>query len=189
MKLKNIKFKQAVYSIIMTAIVTAVLLIINLISETAELQFDMTDKGIFSLSQETETLAENLEHDVIIYALYKPGKESKQIQLILDLYSEFNKISVEIIDPDRNPALLNSFQSENKSLTTGSLIVQSGSYWQVIEEIDLYNINYSEAGPQIFGLKAEQNITSALAYVKTGPYPSPLQDHYVFLYQKPEIPN
>ena len=171
MKFFDTKLKQATYSLIMTIIVIAALLITNLITETIDLQFDMTEKGLFSLSPETEQIISELNNDVTIYALFKPGRESKQILGVLDQYSSFRNIDVEIIDPDRNPAILSKFQDETTTINEGALVVDGGSYWQVIDGIDLYSINYSQAGPQVFGLKAEQKITSAISYVKTGRIP------------------
>ncbi|MDA3808742.1 MAG: GldG family protein [Spirochaetaceae bacterium] len=171
MKLFDVKLKQAAYSLLMTGFVLAALFIINLITETVNLKLDMTERGVFSLSDETAAIVQDLKNDVTIYALFKQGHESKQIVGILDQYSAFKKLKVKIIDPDRNPALLTQFQVGNETIATGSIIVQSGSYWQVINEIDLYSIKYSQEGPQILGLKVEEKITSAIAYVKTGRKP------------------
>lgn len=171
MKLLDIKLKQAAYSLLITAFVIAALLIINLITETVDIQFDMTERGIFSLTDETKLIINELENDVTIYALYKQGREPKQIMGILDQYSALNGINVDIIDPDRNPALLARFKENNETIEAGSLIVQSGPFWQVIREIDLYSINYSQAGPQVLGLKVEQRITTAIAFVMTGRTP------------------
>jgi len=52
------------------------------------------------------------------------------------------------------------------------LIVKSGNYWKVIKKIDLYNLNYSQSGSQIYGQKVEQQITSAIAYVMSGRIPN-----------------
>lgn len=171
MKFFDKKLKQAAYSLIMTIILSAALLIFNMILETIDPKFDMTEKGLFSLSSETEQIIDDIERDVTIYALFKPGRESKQILGVLDQYSSFGKINVEVIDPDRNPAILSKFHDETTPVNEGALIVESGSNWQVIDGLDLYEVNYSQSGPQVFGLKAEQKITSAISYVKTGRIP------------------
>ncbi|NQT59257.1 MAG: Gldg family protein [Bacteroidetes bacterium] len=119
MKLFDTKIKQASYSVLMVIIVLAVLLVVNLIAETLDLKFDLTEKGLFSLSEETISILHALEGEVDIYALYKPGRESKQIVGVLDQYSDYKRISVKIIDPDRILLFLHLFRLMVKPFQLG----------------------------------------------------------------------
>lgn len=171
MKFSNLKLKQSAYSTLMIIFIVTIILIVNLITATFNLQFDMTKKGLFTLSNESKTIIDTLDKKTYIYALYKQGEEPKQIIGVLHLYSRNSNISVHIIDPDRSPALISQLINQNEVLSIGSIIVKSGSFHKIINEKELYNADYSTSTPQVYGLKIEQKITGAISYVVNGRIP------------------
>jgi ABC-type uncharacterized transport system involved in gliding motility auxiliary subunit len=156
-----------------TIVVLAGLILFNLLFQSIPAQWDMTRKKLFSLTDQTISLMENLDQDVMIYLLAKPGQEPVDILEVLEQYAgSSSRINLDIVDPDRNPTLVSQYAEEGESITNGSVIVVSGDYSRVIDRLDLYSISYSQQGqPQVLGMTAEQRITSALAYVTSGREP------------------
>ena len=169
----NFKAKHAGMAALTTIAVLAGLILFNLLFQSIPAQWDMTRKKLFSLTDQTTSLIESLDQDVMIYLLSKPGQEPKDIMEVLERYAgASSRISLELIDPDRNPTLISQYSEEGQSITNGSVIVVSGSYSRVIDRIDLYSISYNQQGqPQVLGMTAEQRVTSALAYVISGREP------------------
>lgn len=169
----NFKARHAGMAAIMNIAVLGGLILFNLLFQNIPAQWDMTKRKLFSLTDQTTGLINNLEKDVQIYLLAKPGQEPKDIQEVLDRYAESSsKINLDVIDPDRNPALISSYTEEGQTVSPGSVIVASGAYSRVINRMDMYSISYSQQGqPQVLGMAVEQRITSALSYVSTGMEP------------------
>ncbi|MBN2625726.1 MAG: GldG family protein [Spirochaetales bacterium] len=167
----NFKAKQAAMATVSLILIIAGIIILNLIVGKIPAQWDMTPKKLYSLTDDTKDVLSGLNQDITIYALFPVGQEVPDIMEVLKLYENSSKhITVETVDPDRNPGLLKRFQEEeNTELTKGSLVVFTENYFKVIAYLDMYDTSMNQQGQmQVFGFAAEQRITSALAYVNTG---------------------
>jgi ABC-2 type transport system permease protein len=167
----NFKVKQTAMATLSLIVIIAGIIILNLIVGKIPAQWDLTPKKLFSLTPDTEVVLDSLESDVTIYALFSAGQEADDIMEVLNRYdTKSKKISIEVVDPDRNPGLLKRFQEEeDKELGKGSLIVFNSENYRVIPYMDLYETSVNQQGQmQVFGFSAEQRITSALGYVNTG---------------------
>jgi len=169
----DFKTRHAGVSALITISVLAAIIIVNILVGQLDLKADLTPKKLFSLSDETKTLLEELDSDVDIIALFEPGKEPESIMETVNKYARSSKkVTVRVIDPDREPALVARFSDEDKPISKGSFIVSSGNFFRVITAMDMYNISYSQQGqPQVLGQKIEQQVTSAIAYVVSGRTP------------------
>lgn len=171
---KSKKFKYGGYATLMTAVVIAIVLIVNLVIEQIPLTMDMTQNKMFSLSDQTKKIIDSVEEDVELVALYETGSESPTVDEILQKYSNVSKnISYRTIDPIRYPQLVSEYQENGESLDTGDIIVKSGERNKIISRYDMYN--YSQANQygqqQVESLAVEQQITSAINYVTTEDLP------------------
>ncbi len=167
----NFKAKQAAMATVSLILIIAGIIVLNLIVEKIPAQWDMTNKKLYSLTEDTEDILSGLSKDITIYALFTAGQEADDIMEVLNLYDKGSRnITVEVIDPDRNPGLLKRFQEEEDTeLGKGSLVVFSDAYFKVIPYMDMYDTSYNQQGQmQVFGFAAEQRITSAVSYVDTG---------------------
>jgi len=168
LKTKNVKYGG--YAAIITIAVLIGLIVINLIIQQFPTEIDLTEKKLYSLTDQTEKVLDNLKNEVIIYALYAPGNEAEEILAVLRRYeNKSDKVRIEFIDPDKNPAFLAKYDPEGSGISQGSLIVEAGENFKVITPFDLYDISYGQNGqPQITGLSAEPRVTSAILYVTSG---------------------
>jgi len=94
-------------SALMVALFIAILTIINFIVARHEVRIDLSDMGVFSLSPQTENILKNLEQEVKITAFFADQSKGKdRAQDLFDNYrKQTRKIKIEIIDPDKKPAI------------------------------------------------------------------------------------
>ena len=160
----DFKTRHAGISGLITIAVLAALILLNILLGETSIQADLTPKKLFSLTDETRTLLDGLQREVEIYALFTPGQEPESIMDSVNEYERHSSmVSVQVLDPDRNPGVLARFIQDGAEIVHGSFIVSSGSNYRVINASDLYGDSYS--------FKVEQLITSAVAYVSSGRSP------------------
>ena len=160
----DFKTRHAGTSALITVVVLAALIILNILLGETTVQADLTPKKLFSLTDESRTLLEGLEREVEIYALFTPGQEPESIMDSVNEYERLSSmVSVRVLDPDRNPGVLARFAEDGGEIARGSFIVSSGSNYRVISASDIYSDSYS--------FKLEPLVTSAVAYVSSGRSP------------------
>lgn len=170
---KNKRMRYGGYAALVTLAAIALLVLVNLIFQQLPAEIDMTENRLFTLSDQTIALIEGLEEEVVIYALYTPGRESANVVDVLQKYlRRSDKIRLEYIDPDKNPVFLRKYEDEDTNLSNGTIIFESGDIFRVIPSVDLYDVTYNQSGEaQVMGFKGEQRFTNALLYVTSGETP------------------
>ena len=186
MKIKDIKGFKALrdsfttrqvrfggYAALITIAVFVGLILINLIIGQFSPQIDMTEGGLFSLSEQTTQVVDEIKDPVKLYGLWRPGDENPQLKEVIDLYLARSKnIRLEVVDPNKNPALVSKFDKNNQGIQPGSLAVEGAKGFQVIAPSDMYDYTYNQKGNRsVTGLAMERRITAALLYVATGVTP------------------
>jgi ABC-type uncharacterized transport system involved in gliding motility auxiliary subunit len=166
--------KYGGYAALVTIALIIALILVNLIFQQFSPQFDLTENQLFSLSEETVKVIENLDGPVTIYGLWQQGGENTQIKEVVDLYTAKSRnIRLEVVDPDKNPGLLAKFDKDSQGLPTGALIVEGPKGFKVLSVYDMYDISYANPqSPQITGLAVERRITSALLFSASGETPA-----------------
>ena len=79
--------KQGSYSSMMTVIVLAVIVVINLIVAqipTSKTQIDLSTQKMYSITDETKTALKDLDQDVTMYYIVQKGSEDDTIEKLLD---------------------------------------------------------------------------------------------------------
>jgi ABC-2 type transport system permease protein len=182
--LSSKQLKYGGYATVITAVVIAIAIILNVVVTMLEdnigLRWDLTKHKVFSLSDTTIEILKDLKDDVKIYSLYPVGKENAMMKELLQRYrNQSDRISVQNVDPVRNPTFAQKFDKEKRGLPNGSLIItdKSEKKFKVLNEYDLYGFNYQ--AQTIDSLQAEQKITSAIVYVtaEENPVVYFLEDH------------
>ena len=187
MKLKDIKgiktiqesfrtrqVKYGGYAALITLAVIVGLILVNLIIGQFSPQIDMTEGGIFSLTEQTLQVVDQIKTPVIFYGLWSSGQENTQLTEVMDLYLSRNRnIRVEVVDPNKNPGLVSRFDKTNEGIPNGSLVVEGEKGSKVITPMDMYDFSYNQqsGNRSLMGISMERRITSALLYVATGHTP------------------
>jgi len=170
---KTRQVKYGGYAALITLAVIAGLIFLNLMVEQLSPQIDLTYSGLFSLSEETIQVLGNINTPVKFYGLWRPGEEDRNVMDVVNLYLSKNRnITLELVDPDRNPGFVMRYDRERRGISRGSLIVEGDKGFRVIAPSDMYDFSQNQqGGSYITGVSAERRITSALLFAGTGETP------------------
>jgi len=173
------------FSLTMTAVVIAVVVVVNLFA--AEIpatytKFDLTSQSLFSIGAETETILASVDEDVTFTILAQRGNEDTTIMSLLERYQALNDhIKIKTVDPVTNPTFIEKYSSE--VLPENSVIVESPKRFYVADNYAIYTVQYSEEelyyyyyyGQMPTGTKyfsGELALTTALDYVTRDDLPT-----------------
>ena len=165
---KNIAFKGGSYAIVLTCIVLALLVVVNLLANAlpASLtKLDISASKLYSITSNTKAVVNALEQDVTIYWVVQSGQEDNVIDNLLAKYDSLSDhIDVVKKNPDVYPAFAKQYTDE--TVSNNSLIVVSGEKYRYVPYSDIYvsqGSAYSYSYTTSFD--GEGAITSAIDYV------------------------
>ena len=154
-------FRSGLYSAAITAAVLVLAVLVNLLVRalpTKYTTFDLSEAGLYTLSDSSAQVAQGLTQDVTIYYLCETGNEDQIISKLLDKYaSESSHITWEIKDPAIYPTFAAQYGAQDAA--SGSLILVSGEQSVVLDASDLYDYDYSDYYTTNHG---EQTLTDTL---------------------------
>ncbi len=161
--------KNGSYSVAYTAILIAVLIVINLIvAEIPEAytKIDVSDTAMHTMTEETKEFLDTLDEDVTIYYIVQNGNEDELVAHLLTRYEEYSK-NLKVVKKD--PVLYPTFVSQytNEAVNENSVIVVNGDKYKIVDYTDMYEteVDYYSYTTTTTGFKAEGAIDSAIAYV------------------------
>lgn len=171
--LANPKVRYGGYAGLITLAVIVLAVILNLVVQQFNWQVDLTDRGVFTLSEQSRGIIDELEDDVTIYLLARRNETDDQILEALRRFEAASPlISIEVIDAETNPQFAERYDPEGEGLRNGSVVVASGDKFRAISGVDLYSLDTrNPQNPQVLGLNVERRITNALIFVATGRTP------------------
>ena len=161
--------KNGSYTMVMSVIFIAVVIVINMIVSMIPSKYseiDISSQKLYSIGDETKKMLKDLEKDVTIYQIAQSGSEDENIANLLKKYEDESKhIKVEQKDPVVNPKFVSQYTSDD--LSANSLIVVCGDRNKVIDYNNIYetSIDYQTYSSQTTGFDGEGQITSAIGYV------------------------
>ena len=166
-------FRSGLYSAAITAVVLVLAVLVNLLVRalpTKYTTFDLSEAGLYTLSDSSAQVAQGLTQDVTIYYLCETGNEDQIISKLLDKYaSESSHITWEIKDPAIYPTFAAQYGAQDAA--SGSLILVSGEQSVVLDASDLYDYDYSDyyaTGAANVTFDGESRITSAIYQLTSG---------------------
>jgi len=176
---KTKSFRAGGYTVAAACILLVILIIINVLVSSlpsTATQYDISTNRLFTLSDQTKTIASTIDRDITIYWLVRPGKEDTSLQTLLDRYKALSKfIHVERIDPDVYPYF--AAQYTDADVTDNCMIVVSegpnGTISKFIDSSDLYEYDYllyMYSGDLDADFAGEGIITGAIDFVINGTY-------------------
>ena len=157
------------YSIGVTAIVIAIVVVLNLVIQelpSSIREIDLSSEKLYTIGDQTKDLLDNLDKDVELYFIAQDGTESSDIQRLLERYEErTDHITVEQRDPAVYPTFTQEYTSD--SVSNNSIIVVCGDKSRVVDYSDMYetSINYQTYTQETTAFDGEGQLTSAINYV------------------------
>lgn len=146
---------------------------VQMLGERYNLEMDLSKEKYYSISDQTIEVLNNLEEDVYIYSLYRTGNIDETIYKLSSNYAASSPyVHYKNIDPTLEPGFTQKYDPSAKGISEGSMIVtnKDASLYKVLTVFDLYRID--TATMTAWAILAEQRITSAINFLKTGIAPS-----------------
>ena len=173
---KTRSFRIGGYSVATTALVLAILIVVNVLMSALPskwTQLDLSSNQLFTISQQTEEVIASLEDDVDIYWIAQSGAEDDTLGALLDKYAGMsNKLSVSKKDPNVNPTFVQKYVTSG--LYNNSLIVECGDRFRYVPYDEIFEYDYSNYyydGSYSVSFAGEAALTSAISYVTSNTLP------------------
>ena len=122
-----LKTRTALYGMNATVVIfvfLGILIAINVLTFHHKYIWDLTESSVYTLSPQTRKIAQNLPRKVKITAFFQIGNPGRdEFQQLVDGYKELtDQIEVQLVDPDRQPAVVKQY-----GVTTyGTVVFESG---------------------------------------------------------------
>ncbi len=174
---KTVKFTVFSYSAVVVSIAAVVLAnyLISLLPKGAT-EIDVTGSGKYTVSEEAKEALGELKQPVSVYCVgtkeMLDSYEEKELSNTLESFDALSKnLKVVYKDPSKEPSFVEKYT--DSSLGVGSLIIESGERFKVLNSYDLYEstVDYQTYSQIRTGYDGEGQIISAIGFVTTGVLP------------------
>ena len=174
-QLNQIALKGGGYSLIISCVVLAILIVVNIfvsVLPASWTNLDISSSQLYSITSNTKAVLNNLQEDVTIYWIVQAGEEDEILENLLAKYeSQSDHIQVVKKNPDVYPTFAQQYTSEE--VPNNSLIVECGDRSRYISNRDIYEytVDYYTYTEYADSFDGEGAITSAIDYVVTEELP------------------
>lgn len=172
----NMNFRKGTYSAGISAIVIAIVVVINMLAGQLPENIktiDLSNQKYYTVGKTTKNVIKKVKNDVTVYQLATKGNSDSQIKKLLNNYKSLNsKIEIKTLDPEKQPGLVTKYGASNAS--NNSIIVVSGDRYKLVDYNEIYQTDYSDyysSGNTSKSFDGEGQITSAINYVTTDDLP------------------
>ena len=160
--------KRGSYTLAMTSIVIAIVIIfnmiVNLIPENKR-QFDISSTNIYEISSKSEKIIKKVDDDVTFYVLAEKDSTDKRIKTFINKYASLSsKLHVKWIDPVLHPSALTKYGTEENNIVISCKKTNrttTVSFDDILVSSDSYYSTSSSAS----SFDGDGQLTSALNYV------------------------
>ena len=167
--LGKIAFRGGSYSLIITAVVLALLIVVNIFANRLPAtltKLDISASKLYSITSNTKAVVGNLQKDVTIYWIVQADAEDS---ILSNLLSKYESLSGHIQVVKKNPDVFPTFTANytEETVENNSLIVECGDRYRYIplEEIYEYEVDQYTYSYVVDAFDGEGVITSAIDYV------------------------
>ena len=156
-----------------------ILVLVNYIGSRRYARFDWTTTGRYSLSDKTVNVLKDLKTPVQVTVFMTAGTPLyPEVDELLKRYrAKSPMLSVETLDPTRNPARAKTFVEE-MGLRNLAVVFRAGDKKKIVTEDRIVEYDYTRArmggDPSVKNFRGEQEFTSAILAVTQGKVPKVL---------------
>jgi ABC-type uncharacterized transport system involved in gliding motility auxiliary subunit len=160
--------RYATAGVIATVLVIGLTIMVNWISVRRWHRFDMTSAKIYSLSEKSKSILAGLKDEIsVVVFMTEASSMYRQVSELLSRYEAASgKITVEFIDPDREPLRTQQLAEKFKIALADTVVFTYGDRTKYVTSDQLAEIDYSGAqygqGPKLKAFKGEEQFTSAI---------------------------
>lgn len=170
----KIAFRGGSYSLAITAVVLAILIVLNMLAEAlpASLtKYDISSAKLYSITSNTKAVVNALQEDVTIYWIVQSGEEDDVLENLLSKYDSLSD-HIEVVkkNPDIYPTFAEQYTTEE--VMNNSLVVECGERNRYIGLDDIY-LSQADMTTVSYDMSfdGEGAITSAIDYVVNAEQP------------------
>ena len=184
MNLLNPRIAERVHLGVSAVLFLSIVVMLNWLSFRHYERWDWTKQSLYTLSDRTVKELEALEETVELFVFMSEGESSyPDVKELLDRYrARSGKLSVQFVDPDRDPSrykvLMQRFDvgtavdlASGEEIADAAVVVSQGERRWTITRDDLVGMDYSslddDDGTKV-DVKAEQALTGAILQVTSG---------------------
>ena len=160
--------KRGSYTLAMTSIVIAIVIIfnmiVNLIPENKR-QFDISSTNIYEISSKSKKIINKVDHDVTFYVLAEKSSTDKRIKTFINKYASLSdKIHIKWIDPVLHPSALTKYGAEENNIVI-SCKKTNRTTTVSFDDILVSSNSYYSTSSSASSFDGDGQLTSALNYV------------------------
>ena len=160
--------KRGSYTLAMTSIVIAIVIIfnmiVNLIPENKR-QFDISSTNIYEISSKSKKIINNVDYDVTFYVLAEKSNTDKRIKTFINKYASLSdKIHIKWIDPVLHPSALTKYGTEENNIVI-SCKKTNRTTTVSFDDILASSTSYYSTSSSASSFDGDGQLTSALNYV------------------------
>ena len=163
-------FKHGSYSIAISAVVIAIVIVLNMILNQLPAgirNIDMSDTKIYEISDTSRDIIENLDKDVKIRIIASESGIDTRIMRFIEKYADMSeRISVETIDPVLHPSALEKYNTSENSVVVSCEATRKSTSFSLSDVIVYDQMSYYYYGQyKESEFDGEGQLTSAIDYV------------------------
>ena len=166
--MNNNRIKALSFSGIILILFIIILILVNVVAEIFvtknDLKIDISYSRYFSITQKTKDVLKEI-NDPVKITVFSNEKDFPALlkEYLIKYAKQSSYISLEFINPYKNPNIIAEYQKEGISVVSNSVLVEGPGKNQLIPLLDFYEIDRGTG--EATGLLAEQKLTSAVFFV------------------------
>jgi ABC-2 type transport system permease protein len=162
------KFRSGAYVTVVSTIVIVMVLLVNMLISSMNIEFDLSSQKMYSITQETKDYVAGIKDDITIYYIAQTNSELETFTKVIKKYDSMSKhIKVEYKDPVLYPTFTSQYTEEQ--VQENSVIVVNNtngkSKYIPYRDMIVQEMDYNTYQSTTTGIDIEGEITSALQYV------------------------
>ncbi len=179
-KIKD-KFSFNMGYIFLVVMIIVVFVFVNIIAAQLPLTFDFSSNEMYTISEATENLLDEIPVEVEIIALYDKvqglaDKNLSDVIRLLDVYDSHKNVNVSYVSLNDNPNVVNENVGDATAGTysEGDYIVKSNIRTKRIAASEMFEtqMDYTTFTSKIVANKTEKEVTNAIKYVTNEQIPT-----------------
>ena len=134
MSIRSVKY--GANSLLSALIVLGIVILVAFVTDRHNARADLTSQKLYSLAEQTKSVLNDLNKDVVIYGFYKKSDETMAKDLLEEYSLRSTHIKYEFVDPNQKPQLARQFNVTKYN----TVVVESGTKKETLEELTESNL-------------------------------------------------
>lgn len=168
------RLKSGAYHSALIAVVTGIVIMVNLFASELNLKIDVSADGMYTLTNETKNLVKNISGRITVYYIVQDGNQTSQIENIIRQYDGLSgKVTVVEKDPVKNPGFALDFTSEEVEEESIIVVNEETGISKYIPYGDMLvtQLDYNTYQSMVTAVDVEGQLSSAIQYVTAADLP------------------